>query len=134
MKKTQKIFIIISIILLLISSYPLFNLLIELINNKVSSVILLFVLRMLGLICLFIPIFNIMKINKSKKIYKVLFWIITTIEIISVLLMAITINSKYEFIPVLIILFGTLSTPINMIFLIYQALYLTLKIKLPSKK
>lgn len=134
MKKIQKIFIIISIILLLISSYPLFNLLIELINNKVSSVILLFVLRMLGLICLFIPIFNIMKINKSKKIYKVLFWIITTIEIISVLLMAITINSKYEFIPVLIILFGTLSTPINMIFLIYQALYLTLKIKLPSKK
>lgn len=134
MKKIQKIFIIISIILLLISSYPLFNLLIELINNKVSSVILLFVLRMLGLICLFIPIFNIMKKNKSKKIYKVLFWIITTIEIISVLLMAITINSKYEFIPVLIILFGTLSTPINMIFLIYQALYLTLKIKLPSKK
>ena len=134
MKKTQKIFIIISIILLLISSYPLFNLLIELINNKISSVILLFILRMLGLICLFIPIFNIMKINKSKKIYKVLFWIITTIEIISVLLMAITINSKYEFIPVLIILFGTLSTPINMIFLIYQALYLTLKIKLPSKK
>lgn len=134
MKKTQKIFIIISIILLLISSYPLFNLLIELINNKISSVILLFILRMLGLICLFIPIFNIMKKNKSKKIYKVLFWIITTIEIISVLLMAITINSKYEFIPVLIILFGTLSTPINMIFLIYQALYLTLKIKLPSKK
>lgn len=134
MKKIQKIFIIISIILLLISSYPLFNLLIELINNKISSVILLFILRMLGLICLFIPIFNIMKINKSKKIYKVLFWIITTIEIISVLLMAITINSKYEFIPVLIILFGTLSTPINMIFLIYQALYLTLKIKLPSKK
>lgn len=134
MKKIQKIFIIISIILLLISSYPLFNLLIELINNKISSVILLFILRMLGLICLFIPIFNIMKINKSKKIYKVLFWIITTIEIISVLLMAITINSKYEFIPVLILLFGTLSTPINMIFLIYQALYLTLKIKLPSKK
>lgn len=134
MKKIQKIFIIISIILLLISSYPLFNLLIELINNKISSVILLFVLRMLGLICLFIPIFNIMKKNKSKKIYKILFWIITTIEIISVLLMAITINSKYEFIPVLIILFGTLSTPINMIFLIYQALYLTLKIKLPSKK
>lgn len=134
MKKIQKIFIIISIILLLISSYPLFNLLIELINNKVSSVILLLMLRMLGLICLFIPIFNIMKKNKSKKIYKVLFWIITTIEIISVLLMAITINSKYEFIPVLIILFGTLSTPINMIFLIYQALYLTLKIKLPSKK
>lgn len=134
MKKTQKIFIIISIILLLISSYPLFNLLIELINNKISSVILLLMLRMLGLICLFIPIFNIMKKNKSKKIYKVLFWIITTIEIISVLLMAITINSKYEFIPVLIILFGTLSTPINMIFLIYQALYLTLKIKLPSKK
>ena len=134
MKKIQKIFIIISIILLLISSYPLFNLLIELINNKISSVILLFILRMLGLICLFIPIFNIMKINKSKKIYKVLFWIITTIEIISVLLMAITINSKYEFIPVLIILFGTLSTPINVIFLIYQALYLTLKIKLPSKK
>lgn len=134
MKKIQKIFIIISIILLLISSYPLFNLLIELINNKISSVILLFILRMLGLICLFIPIFNIMKKNKSKKIYKVLFWIITTIEIISVLLMAITINSKYEFIPVLIILFGTLSTPINMIFLIYQALYLTLKIKLPSKK
>ena len=134
MKKIQKIFIIISIILLLISSYPLFNLLIELINNKISSVILLFILRMLGLICLFIPIFNIMKINKSKKIYKVLFWIITTIEIISVLLMTITINSKYEFIPVLIILFGTLSTPINMIFLIYQALYLTLKIKLPSKK
>ena len=134
MKKIQKIFIIISIILLLISSYPLFNLLIELINNKISSVILLFILRMLGLICLFIPIFNIMKKNKSKKIYKVLFWIITTIEIISVLLMAITINSKYEFIPVLIILFGSLSTPINMIFLIYQALYLTLKIKLPSKK
>ena len=134
MKKIQKIFIIISIILLLISSYPLFNLLIELINNKISSVILLLMLRMLGLICLFIPIFNIMKKNKSKKIYKVLFWIITTIEIISVLLMAITINSKYEFIPVLIILFGTLSTPINMIFLIYQALYLTLKIKLPSKK
>ena len=134
MKKIQKIFIIISIILLLISSYPLFNLLIELINNKISSVILLFILRMLGLICLFIPIFNIMKKNESKKIYKVLFWIITTIEIISVLLMAITINSKYEFIPVLIILFGTLSTPINMIFLIYQALYLTLKIKLPSKK
>lgn len=134
MKKTQKIFIIISIILLLISSYPLFNLLIELINNKISSVILLLMLRMLGLICLFIPIFNIMKKNKSKKIYKVLFWIITTIEIISVLLMAITINSKYEFIPVLILLFGTLSTPINMIFLIYQALYLTLKIKLPSKK
>ena len=134
MKKTQKILIIISIILLLISSYPLFNLLIELINNKISSVILLFILRMLGLICLFIPIFNIMKKNKSKKIYKVLFWIITIIEIISVLLMAITINSKYEFIPVLIILFGTLSTPINMIFLIYQALYLTLKIKLPSKK
>lgn len=134
MKKIQKIFIIISIILLLISSYPLFNLLIELINNKISSVILLFILRMIGLICLFIPIFNIMKKNKSKKIYKVLFWIITTIEIISVLLMAITINSKYEFIPVLIILFGTLSTPINMIFLIYQALYLTLKIKLPSKK
>lgn len=134
MKKIQKIFIIISIILLLISSYPLFNLLIELINNKISSVILLFILRMLGLICLFIPIFNIMKKNKSKKIYKVLFWIITTIEIISVLLMAITINSKYEFIPILIILFGTLSTPINMIFLIYQALYLTLKIKLPSKK
>ena len=134
MKKIRKIFIIISIILLLISSYPLFNLLIELINNKISSVILLFILRMLGLICLFIPIFNIMKKNKSKKIYKVLFWIITTIEIISVLLMAITINSKYEFIPVLIILFGTLSTPINMIFLIYQALYLTLKIKLPSKK
>ena len=74
-----------------------------------------------------------MKNNINKKIYKIIFIIFTIIEIIALLLLAITINSKLEFIPIIIIIFGTLSTPINSIFLIYQSIYIILKKKIKAE-
>lgn len=133
MKKEHKIMIIISIILLLISSYPLFNIIIETMSKTFSSMIILLPLRIIGLILLFIPIYNIMKNNVNKKIYKIIFIIFTIIEIIALLLVAITINSKLEFIPIIIIIFGTLSTPINSIFLIYQSIYIIIKKKIKAE-
>lgn len=133
MKKEHKIMIIISIILLLISSYPLFNIIIETMSKTFSSMIILLPLRIIGLILLFIPIYNIMKNNVNKKTYKIIFIIFTIIEIIALLLVAITINSKLEFIPIIIIIFGTLSTPINSIFLIYQSIYIIIKKKIKAE-
>ena len=133
MKNEHKIMIIISIILLLISSYPLFNIIIEAMSKTFSSMIILLPLRIIGLLLLFIPIYNIMKNNINKKIYKIIFIIFTIIEIIALLLLAITINSKLEFIPIIIIIFGTLSTPINSIFLIYQSIYIIIKKKIKAE-
>ena len=56
MKKEHKIMIIISIILLLISSYPLFNIIIEAMSKTFSSMTILLPLRIIGLILLFIPL------------------------------------------------------------------------------